>query len=52
VLSFRLEPPETDSEQARLNPFGVKIYDAHWHPQPDRQTLGVKPAIRTLKGGN
>lgn len=35
VISFVLQPPEAETEEARLNWLGVKIYDAHWYPQPE-----------------
>jgi type IV secretory pathway TrbF-like protein len=42
VLSFVLQPPTHETDEARLNWLGVKIYDAHWYPRPD---FSGKPAI-------
>jgi type IV secretory pathway TrbF-like protein len=44
VLSFVLQPPTQETEDAKLNWLGVKITDAHWYPQPD---FSNKPTVPT-----
>jgi len=34
VLSFTLDPPPVESPAALINPFGIRIYDVNWRPQP------------------
>jgi type IV secretion system protein TrbF len=50
VVSFVLDPPTKDTDEVRLNWLGLKIYDAHWYPQPD---LNDTPAVPiNVKGGS
>jgi type IV secretory pathway TrbF-like protein len=52
VLSFRIEPPTQETAEAKVNWLGLRIYDAHWHPQPDFTIKpGTKPPVQVLKGG-
>jgi type IV secretion system protein TrbF len=47
VISFTLDPPTQDTEEARLNWMGVKILDITWNQQPD---FTNKPAILPARG--
>ena len=42
VISFTIDPPTHDTEEARLNWLGLKIHDVTWYQQPD---FSNKPAI-------
>jgi type IV secretion system protein TrbF len=42
VLSFVLQPPTEESDDAKVNWLGVKISDVHWYPQPD---FSPKPPV-------
>jgi type IV secretion system protein TrbF len=47
VISFYLDPPTQDSEEARLNWLGVRIRDVTWYRQPDIQPSKPISATRT-----
>jgi len=47
VVTFYLDPPMQDSEEARLNWLGVKIRDVTWYRQPDTNPKQPIAAART-----
>jgi type IV secretory pathway TrbF-like protein len=47
VVTFYLDPPMQDSEEARLNWLGVKIRDVTWYRQPDINPKRPISAART-----
>jgi type IV secretory pathway TrbF-like protein len=47
VISFMIDPPTHDTEEARLNWMGLKILDITWNQQPD---FTNKPAILPARG--
>jgi type IV secretory pathway TrbF-like protein len=48
VISFTIDPPTHDTEEARLNWMGLKIQDVTWYQQPD---FSHKPAILPARIG-